>query len=131
MMMIMKHAGYLPEKKMKYILEEYLASQGWARENAIFNNQDIDLEVSRGDEKWRVQIKSAICLTDEIINSFVSALGQILQRMDDSSCKYSIALPDTRPFRRLWERVPRLAKSRTGITALFISETGEVKEIPG
>jgi hypothetical protein len=130
-MIIMKNTGHLPEKKMKYILEEYLSSQGWEREFSSFDNHDIDLEVRRGEEKWRIEIKSAFTLTHEIINSFVSVLGQVLQRMDDQHYKYSIALPDTKPFRRLWERLPRLAKSRIGITALFVSESGGVEETTG
>jgi hypothetical protein len=128
-MLIMKNTGYLPEKKMKYILEEFLASQGWFRENSEFDYHDIDLQVRRGEEMWRIEIKSAFTLTHEIINSFVSVLGQTLQRMDDENYKYSIALPDTKPFRRLWERLPPLVKSRTGITALFVHETGRVEEI--
>jgi hypothetical protein len=128
-MLIMKNTGYMPEKKMKYILEEFLASQGWVRENKEFDNHDIDLEVRRGEERWRIEIKSAFTLTHEIINSFVTVLGQILQRMDEQNYRYSIALPDTKPFRRLWERLPELVKARTGITALFVNEAGGVEEI--
>jgi len=128
--MVMKNSGFLPEKKIKYILEEFLISQGWNHEADGFNNPDIDLELRRGEEKWRIEIKGSEALTHEIINSFVSVLGQVLQRMDDASFKYSIALPDTKPFHRLWERLPELAKNRTGVTVLFVSETGVVEEIP-
>jgi len=130
-MIITKNTGFVPEKKIKYILEEYLASQGWTKQIDEFTLHDIDLEVKRGENIWRIQIKSAASLTHEIINSFVSVLGQILQRMDNENYKYSIALPDTKPFRRLWERLPQIVKKRTGITALFVSEDGNVEEIPG
>lgn len=35
--------------------------------------------------------------------------------MNDSEARYSIALPDLEQFRRLWERLPKLAKERTTI----------------
>jgi hypothetical protein len=58
------------------------------------------------------------------INYFLSILGELLQRMDDPEAEYSIALPDMKQFRGLWQRLPKLAKSRTKISALFISQSG-------
>jgi hypothetical protein len=126
---IMKNCDYLPEKKIKRVLEHFLTSQGWENEiNEFVINRDIDVTVKRGAEKWIIEIKGTKPLTHEIISSFVSILGRTLQRMDDEKCKYSIALPDTKPFRRLWERLPILAKNRTGITALFVNPAGIVSE---
>jgi hypothetical protein len=125
----MKYENSLPEKKIKYFLETYLAQQGWIREpESRLPNWDVDIEVKRGNEKWIIEIESPEVFANEIIDSFVSVLGRILQRMDNDKYKYSIALPDIKPFRRLWERLPDLAKNRTGITALFVSETGTVVE---
>jgi hypothetical protein len=125
----MKNTEYLPEKKIKYFLEEFLNSQGWTREtDSVSINRDIDIEVKRGIEKWIIEIESPEVFDNEITDSFVTVLGRILQRMDNSKSKYSIALPDIKPFRRLWERLPDLAKNRTRITALFVSETGAVVE---
>jgi hypothetical protein len=126
----MKNIDYIPEKKIKYFLEEFLASQGWVQDlGGTAFNRDIDIAATRGEEKWVIDIKSPDSLAGDIVNSFVAVLGRILQRMDDNNCKYSIALPDIKPFRRLWERLPELAKNRTRITALFVSETGTVEEI--
>ena len=108
----MKYEGYFPAKKVKHILEDYLFSQGWTLDSDGYDNSDIDLVVKRGAEKWRIQAKGSEPSSEEIINSFVSVLGQILQRMDNDNCRYSIALPDTKQFRRLWERLPELAKDR-------------------
>jgi len=63
------------------------------------------------------------------VNYFIGILGETLQRMDDPASKYSISLPDVPQFRRLWSRLPHLAKKRTGITVLFISAKGEVTEM--
>jgi hypothetical protein len=62
------------------------------------------------------------------VNYFLAILCETLQRMADSDAKYSIALPDIAQFRGLWSRLPELAKSRTTITALFVSPEGEVRE---
>lgn len=126
----MKNTEYLPEKKIKYILGEFLASKGWGHKpDSTAINRDIGIEATRGNEKWIIEIESPDTLTNEITYSFVSALGRILQRMENKNYKYSIALPDIKPFRRLWERLPELAKNRAKITVLFVSETGAVEEI--
>jgi hypothetical protein len=62
------------------------------------------------------------------VNYFLAILGELLQRMDDEATKYSIALPDLPQFRGLWDGLPTLAKTRTGITALFVSQDGSVIE---
>jgi|WetSurMetagenome_2_1015567.scaffolds.fasta_scaffold568382_2 hypothetical protein len=121
----------LPEKKIKRILEKYLVSHGWECNGDQVIKRCIDIEASRGTEKWVIEIKSAEALPPDIILTFVSVVGKALQRMDDPNCKYSIALPDIKPFRRLWERFPTLAKERTGITSLFVGPTGAVDEITG
>ena len=63
------------------------------------------------------------------VNYFLHALGEILQRMNNKEAKYSIAFPDLKQFRNLWERLPQLAKERTQATALFINFDGKVEEI--
>jgi len=126
---MMKHDSYLPERRIRSILDSFLTSQGWICEVAGTTNHGIDIEAKRGTERWVIETKSSEDTTHDIINSFVSSLGEILQRMDDRNCKYSVALPDTKPFRRLWERLPVLVKKKTGITALFVSQTGTVKEL--
>ena len=126
----MKNIEYLPVKKIKYFLEEFLISQGWTHEPAgTAVNRDTDIDMKRGDERWIIEMESPFSLTGLITNSFVSVLGRILQRMDDKNCKYSVALPDIKPFHRLWERLPELAKSKIGITALFVDEMGMVTEV--
>ncbi len=40
-----------------------------------------------------------------------------------------IAMPDLQQYRRLWQRLPRHAKERTGVSALFVAESGQVEEV--
>jgi hypothetical protein len=60
------------------------------------------------------------------VNYFLMILGETLQRMSDEGAQYSIALPDMPQYRNLWGRLPPLAKARTTISCLFVSESGEV-----
>jgi hypothetical protein len=48
--------------------------------------------------------------------------------MSVPTAQYSIALPDMPQYRRLWSRLPDLAKARTGISALFVAEDGTITQ---
>jgi hypothetical protein len=61
------------------------------------------------------------------VNYFIAMLGELLQRMSETDARYSIALPNMQQYRRLWDRLPALARQRTGITALFVSADGTVE----
>jgi len=63
------------------------------------------------------------------VNYFIGILGETLQRMDDAKAKYSIALPDLKQYRGLWERLPEIAKKRTQISLLLVSGKGEIQEL--
>jgi hypothetical protein len=121
-------ANELPDKKMKRILERFLLSQGWNPEINWRPNHGVDIEAKRDLRIWIIEVKGSRYPSLIPVNSFVSLLGEILQRMDNDTSKYSIAMPDTGPFDRLWKRLPSLAKSRTGISALFVNPSGFVRE---
>lgn len=61
-------------------------------------------------------------------NYFISVLGEILQRMNDSNARYSIAFPDMKQYRNLWNKLPNIAKERTTIDMLLVDSKGNVKE---
>jgi hypothetical protein len=126
---MMKNDIYLPDRTIKRVMADYLTARGWEYTFASVASHGTEIEAKRGVEGWVIEVKSTEYLTFEIINSFVITLGRVLQRMDNTNHKYSIALPDSKPFRRLWDRLPVLAKKRTGITALFIGRTGIVDEV--
>jgi hypothetical protein len=121
-------ANDISEKKIKQFLGKYLTSGGWDHKIAWGVNPAIDIEAERGKERWIIQVKGSGPFHPVTINHFLSVLGEIIQRMDDPKCKYSIALPDLEEFRRLWERLPELSRNRMGITALFVNLQGNVTE---
>jgi hypothetical protein len=124
----MKNRDYLPEQRIKRNLQKFLSSSGWSYYTDMVTSRSVDIKAKRGEEKWIIEIKRSEPLTKDIVASFVSVIGKIVQLMDDENCKYSIALPDKQQFRRLWDRLPDLAKERTGITALFVNYKGDIHE---
>ena len=121
-------ASDISEKIIKNILSNYLNSHGWTPKIFWGVSHGIDIEAMAGKNHWIIQVKGAGLFHPIIINNFLLALGEILQRMDDPNVKYSVALPDKEQFRRLWDRLPDLAKSKLGITALFVNPEGKVEE---
>jgi hypothetical protein len=118
----------ISEKKIKQFLGKYLESNGWRYEIAWGNEPGIDIEARRGSERWIIQVKGSGSFQPAALNNFLSVLGEIVQRMDDPDCKYSVALPDLEHFRRLWGRLPGLSKSRMSVSALFVNLDGRVIE---
>ncbi len=124
----MEEPTALSEKRTKQILGEFLTSEGWDPRIAWGPNHGIDIQAERGAARWIIEVKIPEPLDSGVVEAFVSVLGKILQRMHDPATRYSIAVPDTEPFHRLWERLPILVKKRVGITALFVNPSGMVDE---
>ncbi len=113
---------------MRLFLGNYLICLGWHPDVITGSSCQFDIEARAGRKKWIIGVKGFFPPEGDPAKPFVSALGEMLQRMDDPAVKYSIAVPDVPPFYRLWKRLPLLAKQRTGITALFVRPTGQVRE---
>lgn len=119
----------LSEDRLKHHLREWLRSNGWEVEVAWARERGIDIKAFRDGKRWVVEVKGIGSRPEMRVNYFIGILGETLQRMDDPASKYSISLPDIQQYRRLWDRLPRLAKQRTRITALFVSAKGQVTEL--
>ncbi len=118
----------LSEDSLKKAIEKWLKDQGWHVNVAWSNQPGIDIEATRNGERWIIEVKGRGSRPPMRVNYFLAVLGELLQRMCDPKAKYSIALPDLEQYRRLWERLPQLAKKRTGISALFVDNNGKVQE---
>lgn len=117
----------LSEDEIKRSLQAWLDLQGWSVEIAYGKSRGADVVACRGKERWIIEVKGRGSRPQMKINYFLAVLGEILQRMNELNSKYSIVLPDLKQFRNLWNKLPELAKSRIGITALFVDEFGNVK----
>lgn len=118
----------LSEDEIKEVLVGWLRNDGWEPTVAWGNTRGIDIEATRGPERWVIEVKGPGSRQPMRVNYFIGILGETLQRMDDPNAWYSIALPDLPQYRGLWDRLPDLAKSRTRISIIFVAQDGRVEQ---
>ena len=59
------------------------------------------------------------------VNYFLSALGELLQRMASPTAAYGLALPDNPQYRGQVNRLPALVWERLRFTVLFVSKDAD------
>lgn len=119
----------LSEDGLKRSLQAWLQGEGWQVTVAWGQAHGADIEATRDGKQWIIEVKGQGSRNAMRVNYFLAILGETLQRMTDPAAKHSIALPDIQQFERLWQRLPHLAKERTGITALLVAGDGKVREL--
>lgn len=119
----------LSEDEIKQVLSDWLSNDGWDVKVAWGRTPGIDVEATRGSERWVIEAKGPGSRQPMRVNYFIGILGETLQRMDDPEAQYAIALPDLQQYRRLWGRLPELAKKRTKISILLVSLSGEIEQL--
>jgi hypothetical protein len=122
-------SGGMTEDMVKQALATWLEQDGWTAEVRWGHERGIDIEAMRHGERWVIEAKGCGSRQPMRVNYFIAMLGETLQRMDDLHARYSIALPDMQQYRRLWDRLPALAKSRTGISAIFVDASGTITHL--
>jgi hypothetical protein len=118
----------LSEDEIKRSIKAYLDKNNWTSNIAWERKPGIDIDAKRNGERWIIEVKGHGSRSAMRVNYFLAVLGELLQRMDDSNAKYSIALPDLPQFRNLWLKLPRLAKQKTGVSCLFVDSNGNMQE---
>lgn len=116
----------LSEDNIKTVLEQWLRNDDWRTVIAWGKKPGIDIAAVKSNQKWIIEVKGIGSRPQMRVNYFLAVLGETLQRMADENAIYSIALPDVPQFRRLWERLPALAKERLRISAIFVNDKGEI-----
>ena len=119
-------AKSLQEDDIKSILNNYLIENGWDTKVAWGHRQGIDIEACKGDNRWIIEVKGSGSKQEMRVNYFISILGEILQRMNDDNARYSIAFPDIEQYRKLWNKLPELAKQRTTVDLILVDEKGNI-----
>jgi hypothetical protein len=118
----------LPERVMKQFLENHLLANGWQADINWIPNNRLDILAKKDARQWIIEVKGSGTHCQSAPDAFVTALGEIMQKMDDFTIKYSIALPQNKPFQRLWQRLPSGVKQKLGLTALFVTPFGLIIE---
>ncbi len=121
-----KNDLFLSEDTLKKHLEKWLIQNGWKVQLTWGNLQGIDICAIQDNKRWVIEVKGEGSRQPMRVNYFLAILGETLQRMNDPESDYSIALPDLQQFRSLWDRLPILAKQRTGISILFVDRNGKI-----
>jgi hypothetical protein len=122
-----QHPNILTEDQVKEAIRKALEAKGWQVRARMGHERGIDIEADKGAERWIIEAKG-FGYRQQIGDYFLAVLGELLQRMDNDTTKYSIAFPEDKDFIGLWNGLPRLAKSRTQMTCLFVNLNGELRE---
>lgn len=116
------------EDQLKSCIKDYLEADGWRVTVMWGRDRGVDIDAVKGPQRWLFEVKGDGGTPQKNGNYFLGMLGETLQRMSDSNARYSIVMPDIPRFRGLWERLPRLAKERTSISAFFVAQDGSVDQ---
>jgi hypothetical protein len=100
----------LSEDDIKRQLQVWLEAMGWQAQVIWGHGRGIDIEARRSGQRWVIEVKGSGSLNRMRVNYFLTILGELLQRMTDPSTRYSIALPDMKQFRGLWQRLAGTAR---------------------
>ena len=119
----------LQEEEIKQILKRWLRKNGWEPTAIAWGRKPgADIVAQQDKKEWVIEVKGCGSRNAMRVNYFLAILGETLQRMNNERTKYSIALPNMKQYRDLWDKLPALAKKRTKISVLFVEENGQVVE---
>lgn len=114
------------EDWVKLAVQDWLQQLGWTVDVAWGRNRGIDIAATKSGERWIIECKGTGSSAPMQNNYFIGALGELLQRMTDPDARYSVAFTDTPKFRRLWNELPKHAKERLKLSAIFVDRDGVV-----
>ena len=117
----------LQEEDIKHILYNYLISDGWSVNVAWGHNPGVDIDARKDGRRWMIEVKGPGSRQPMRVNYFLGILGETLQRMNDPNARYTIALPDLEQYRKLWNKLPQLAKERTTIDMILVDPDGHIE----
>jgi len=119
----------ITEDDVKNALKSYLENGNWTCEIAWGTAKGVDITATKDNQHWIIEVKGEGSRTQMRGNYFLSALGEILQRMENKNNKYSIAFPAMQRYKKLWDNLPQLVKERLNITCFFVDKECNVIEI--
>lgn len=105
-------------------MEAYFQRRGFA----VTTDTDADLVCSHRetDERWLVEAKG---VTTAIGLDFRTGLGQLLQRMQDESVKYGVAVPSNKLFLNQCRRLSIWVRQRLGLYLFIVAPDGAIRVV--
>ncbi len=112
----------MTEDEIKTAVRQRLMSEGYHVRVARGRERGIDIEATRAEPADRlvIEAKGEAALQPQQVNYFLGALGELLQRMNDPTARYGLALPDNRQYRGLAQRLPGLVWTRLNLNLFFV-----------
>ncbi len=120
----------LTEDQVKLAVGEYLEQRGYEVEIMWGKARGIDIDARSDTGRIVIEAKGQVDPARPNFhqiqgNYFLNALGELIQRIDDSEAEYALALPDEARSRGLVDRLPELARERLRLKVFFVSKTDE------
>jgi hypothetical protein len=112
----------LSEDEVKQGAGEFLEAAGFRVAVAWGHQRGIDIEAVSAADVVLLEATGSAQNPPRQVNYFLSALGELLQRMASTSAAYGLALPDNPQYRGLVNRLPALVWERRRFTVLFVSK---------
>ncbi len=115
------------EAETRDLLAGYLEKEGWTIPHHEIKSHGVDIEAKNGKQRWLIEVKGCGSRTAMRHNYFLAIIGEILQRMEHSTDKYSIAFPNRKKYLDLWQKLPLLAKERSKISMILVGKSGYIE----
>ena len=115
----------LSEDEVKAAVHDHLEAAGY-RVTVMWGRQrGVDIEAIGPQGRLLIEAKGEVALQPQQVNYFVGALGELVQRMDDPSARYGLALPDNKQYRGLVGRLRTYAREHLGLIVFFVRRDRE------
>ena len=118
----------LTEDVVKAAVRDYLRQRDLQVEVKWGRDRGIDIVAHGHGERWLIEAKGEVASPQQQGNYLLQALGELVQRMNDPTAQYGLALPDNARYRGLVDRLPVLARPRLNLTVLFVRPDRSVRE---
>ncbi len=119
----------LTEDQVKMAVQEYLERAGWSVSIAWGQINGIDIQAHRQHEHLYLEATGEAADPAEQVRLFIEALGKLVQRLQEPSAAYGLALPDTSAHRGLVQNLPPLAWQRLSMVIFFVSRDWVVSDV--
>lgn len=125
-----QHDDLLTEDEVKTAVRDHLEDSGYAVTVAWGRTRGIDLDARhQAEPAVIVEAKGEVASDQQQGNYFLGALGELIQRMEDPSAVYALALHDNRRYRGLVSRLPILARQRLGLRVYWVRRTPDALQV--
>ena len=119
------HPAILSEDDVKKAMLDHLTQDGWTVHVKWGRAPGIDIEAVLGERVLCIEAKGEVSLRPQMVNYFLGALGELLQRMDAPGKEYGLALPTHSTYVGLVNRLPLWVKQRLNLQFFFVRRDGD------